>query len=176
MKTVSTVLLILAASVAPAFAAAPAWDSSGNSQLHRHILFSSGHLRNRCRWQHQPRDLSATATSRSAPPPEHTCFSGLGQADSSGQGASVTTTGTYSVSASGYGFLSDPSLYQAQNIYFLVSKRCSYRQFDRERLQRYVRCGPRHCQCDLVGHLYNLRLLPWRHRGDNDRRELPDHP
>ena len=123
MKTVSIFLLILAASVAPATAAAPVWDSSGNSQLNgnyyfRQVLYQADAAGNASGFYALFGNIAfngAGAYSIS----NATFLSVTSQGPSSSTGN--TATGTYSVSASGYGFMSS-TLLNAQNVYFLVSK------------------------------------------------------
>jgi uncharacterized protein (TIGR03437 family) len=112
-------LLILAAAVAPAFAAGPAWDSTGNSQLNGTYYFRQV--------------LYETNTSGAIT----TAFSDYGNISFSGSGTYTVTSGTfvqfgggvesltgtagtYSVSASGFGFMSSPVLSGA-NVEFLLS-------------------------------------------------------
>ena len=120
MKTVSTVLLILAASVASAFAAAPAWDTSGNSQLtgtyyFRQVVYVADATGNTSRAVALFGNIAFSGTA-----PGTYTLSGVTQQDSGG-GYSISATGSYSLSASGYGFMSDPSIPGA-NLNFLMSK------------------------------------------------------
>jgi len=117
MKLAHKFLLILAA-MSSAFAAGPTWDSSGNSQLNglynfRQVVYIS--------------DGSGKMTQQLAYSGSIT-FNGTGAYTlsasntlwSTGTIPSVPSTGTYSVSASGYGFLSNP-LISGASVNFLVS-------------------------------------------------------
>src|ERR1700750_2529113 len=106
MKTVSTLLLILASSVAPASAAAPVWDSSGNGQLNgnyyfRQVLYQADAAGNASGFfaffGNIPFNGSGTSAITNAP------FSSFTSQGFSSTAASAN--GTYSVSASGYGFM-----------------------------------------------------------------------
>ena len=120
MKTVSNLLLILAAAL-PAFATGPAWDSSGNGLLNGTYYFRQ------VIYQSSGGSLSGAYSFYG-----NISFNGSGtysvtsgtfvQYTSSGPSVNTgaTTTGTYSVSASGYGFLSSPVI-SGTNIVFLVS-------------------------------------------------------
>jgi hypothetical protein len=117
MRLARKLLILFAASVASAIAASPAWDSSGNSQLNgtyyfRQVIYEASN------------GLLSAAYSYYG----NIVFSGTGTysitsgtlIESSGQSGSLTPTGTYSVSASGYGFMSSPVL-SGYNVVFLVS-------------------------------------------------------
>ena len=120
MKTVSKLLLIFAAAL-PAFAAGPAWDSSGNGLLNGVYYFRQ------VIYQSSGGGLSGADTYYG-----NISFNGAGTytvtsgtfVQYTNQGPSVstsaTTSGTYSVSASGYGFMSSPVI-SGVNIVFLVS-------------------------------------------------------
>ena len=127
MKTACTVLLILAGSVASAVAAAPAWDSSGNSQLSgttyyfRQVLYvgASGGTVSQAVTLYGNIAFSGTTSGTYT-------VSGGTLLISGSAAQSFAPTGTYSVSASGYGFMSSPlaSLFPSGvngNVYFLVS-------------------------------------------------------
>jgi uncharacterized protein (TIGR03437 family) len=120
MKTVSRVLLILAAAI-PAFATGPAWDSTGNNLLNGTYYFRQ------VIYQSSGGSLSGAYSYYG-----NISFNGSGtysitaatfvQYTSSGPqvNTAATATGTYSVSASGYGFMSSPVI-TGVNIVFLVS-------------------------------------------------------
>lgn len=123
MKFARAVLLLSAAAI-PVFAAAPAWDSTGNSQLNgtyyfRQVVYDSdaaGNLAGAYAFFGNIAFNGAGAyTISNATFVEDTSQSGY--QTSTGNGA----TGTYSVSSSGFGFLSSP-LISGQNVFFLVSK------------------------------------------------------
>src|SRR5579872_5592730 len=107
MKTASVFLLILASSAASAFGAAPTWDTSGNSQLNggyyfREVLYVADAGGNTSR----ALTLYGTITFSAG---TYT-ISGVGGLDSQTGQPGVTLNGTYSLSASGYGFMSNPLL------------------------------------------------------------------
>jgi len=115
---VNRTLLLLLALAGTAIAAPPAWDSSGNTQLtgtynFRQVQYTS--------------DGSGRITQQIAYFGDIS-FDGVGGYTLSGSNSQLNTgpavsiqpTGTYSVSASGYGFLSDP-LVAGASVYFLVS-------------------------------------------------------
>jgi uncharacterized protein (TIGR03437 family) len=120
MKTVSKLLLILAAAI-PAFASAPVWDSSGNGLLNGTYYFRQ------VIYQSSGGSLSGAYSYYG-----NISFNGSGtysinsgtfvQYSSAGPevNTAATSTGTYSVSSSGYGFMSSPIISGA-NIVFLVS-------------------------------------------------------
>ena len=118
MRLVRAVLLVLAATVGPVFAAAPVWDNSGNSQLSGSYYF---------RQVFYVTDVNASL-SREFAFYGIISFSGNGTysvtdgtlVDSTNGIAPFTPTGTYTVSASGYGSLSSP-LVTGDFVYFLVS-------------------------------------------------------
>jgi uncharacterized protein (TIGR03437 family) len=116
MKTVSKILLIFAAAL-PAFAAGPAWDSSGNGLLNgvyyfRQVIYqSSGGSINAAYSYYGNISFNGAGT--------YSVTTGT-LVESSGQIESLTPAGTYSVSASGYGIMSSPVLSGA-NIIFLIS-------------------------------------------------------
>jgi uncharacterized protein (TIGR03437 family) len=120
MKTVSKLLLIFAAAL-PAFATGPAWDSSGNSLLNgvyyfRQVIYtSSGGSLNGADAYYGNISFNGSGTYSVT---SGTFVQYTGSIPSVSTAA--TTTGTYSVSASGYGFLSSPVL-SGVNIVFLVS-------------------------------------------------------
>ena len=119
MKTVRTSLFLLAAAIAPAFAAAPTWDNSGNSQLSgqyyfREVLYLADASGNTSRWI----ALYGNITFNGATPGTYTLSNASVQ--DSGGGFNISATGTYSVSASGFGFMSNP-LVSGGNVSFLVS-------------------------------------------------------
>jgi len=112
------VLLLLLAAFIPALATSPTWDTSGNGQLNgaynfRQVQYTS--------------DGSGDITRKIAYFGRIT-FNGAGIYGLSGSNTllntggvlSIPATGTYSVAASGYGFLSDP-LVAGASVYFLVS-------------------------------------------------------
>jgi uncharacterized protein (TIGR03437 family) len=117
MRLARAVLILFAATAALATAASPVWDSSGNGQLNgtyyfRQVIYeaSSGQLSAAYSYYGNI-NFSGTGT--------YTVTSGT-LVESSGQIGSLTPTGTYSVSASGYGFMQSPVL-QGANVVFLVS-------------------------------------------------------
>lgn len=122
MKTASKILLILAAAL-PAFATAPAWDNSGNGLLNgtyyfRQIIYqsSSGSLSGAYSLYG---NISFNGTGT------YTLVTGTTFVSYTGSIPSVSissapTTGTYSVSSSGYGFMSS-TVGIAGNLVFLVS-------------------------------------------------------
>jgi uncharacterized protein (TIGR03437 family) len=127
MKTARIFLLIFAAA-APAFSAGPTWDSSGNSQLNgtyyfRQVLYVGG---------------TGGSISQAVTVYGNLNFSGSAVGSYTISGATLVISGsspqtyapaagTYSVSASGYGFMSSPlaSVFPTGvangNLYFLVS-------------------------------------------------------
>jgi len=123
MKTVSKILLIFAAAL-PAFASGPAWDSSGNGLLNGTYYFRQ------VIYQSSSGSLSGAYTYYG-----NISFNGAGtytlaagttfvQYTGSIPGVSVSTaaaTGTYSVSSSGYGFMSSTVGLTGVNVVFLVS-------------------------------------------------------
>ncbi len=126
MKTVRILSLILAASVAPAFAAGPAWDASGNSQVtgtyyFRQVLYvgATGGTISQAVAFYGNIVFSGTTTG--------TYSITAGTANVSGSAASsYSTSGTYSVSSSGYGIMTNPlsTLFPSgvnSTLYFLAS-------------------------------------------------------
>ncbi len=118
MKTART-LLILAAVAVPTFAAAPTWDTSGNGLLSgtyyfREVVYVADSSGNTSR----ALTLYGNATFTSGA----FTLTGLGGLDSGSQSGApaVNSTGTYSLSASGYGFMTDP-LITGSTISILVS-------------------------------------------------------
>jgi uncharacterized protein (TIGR03437 family) len=121
MRIVRAALLIVSAAIAPAFAAAPAWDTSGNGQLNgsyyfRQVVYVSDASGNTSRAV----TLFGNITFNGSVPGTYT-LSGITQQDSGG-GFQIPSTGTYSVSASGHGFLSNP-IVSNSNVQFLVSNK-----------------------------------------------------
>lgn len=126
MKTARTILLLLAASVAPTFASGPAWDASGNSQLSgtyyfRQVLYVGA---------------AGGSISQAVAFSGNIVFSGTttgtytitnGTAIVSGSNPQLySTSGTYSNSASGYGVMTSPLAVLfptgvSTNLSFLVS-------------------------------------------------------
>jgi uncharacterized protein (TIGR03437 family) len=111
-------LLLICAAVAPAFAAGPAWDSSGNSQLNgvynfRQVLYisnGSGTIGQQIAYFG-----SITFNGSGA----YTLSSSNTQLNT-GTALSIPAAGTYSVASSGYGFLSNP-LIAGASVHFLVT-------------------------------------------------------
>lgn len=120
MKTVSKILLIFAA-VLPAFATGPAWDSSGNGLLNgtyyfRQVIYqsSSGGLSGAYSYYGNISfNGSGTYSITSGTFVEYT-------SEGPEVNTAATTTGSYSVSSSGYGFMASPVI-SGVNIVFLVS-------------------------------------------------------
>lgn len=107
-KTARAVLLILAGSAVPLFGAGPTWDTSGNNQLSgnyyfREVLYVTDNNAN------TTRGISLYGTIAFNGNGAYT-LSNLGGVDSgSSTGAPNLNTATaYSLSSSGFGFLSDP--------------------------------------------------------------------
>jgi uncharacterized protein (TIGR03437 family) len=125
MRLARAFLLLFSASVALATAASPVWDSSGNGQLNgtyyfRQVLYVSG-----------SEGISSAITFygnivfNGTSPGTYTTSGGTVVQPNSGP-STYNTTGTYSVSASGYGFMSSPLAAafpsgSNTNLYFLVS-------------------------------------------------------
>ena len=120
MRLVRATLLILAATAGSVFAAAPVWDNSGNSQLSgtyyfRQVLYVADVNGNVSRGFAFYGNVSFSGNGT------YTVTDGTLLDSSSNAGpAPYKPTGTYSVSASGYGFLSSP-LVNGDFVYFLVS-------------------------------------------------------
>jgi uncharacterized protein (TIGR03437 family) len=123
MKTVSKILLIFAAAL-PAFAAGPAWDSSGNSLLNgtyyfRQVIYqsSSGSLSGAYSYYGNISFNGAGTYTLAA----GTTFVQYTGSIPNVSISTATATGTYSVSSSGYGFMSSTVGLTGVNIVFLVS-------------------------------------------------------
>ncbi len=122
MKLARAVLILVAASVAPALASGPTWDNSGNGLLNgtyyfRQVIYSADASGNASGFYAYYGNISFTG-SGSYSITSATFLSDTSQGYQANSGA--TASGTYSVSASGYGFLSSP-LITGQNVYFMVS-------------------------------------------------------
>src|ERR1700722_9124471 len=125
MRLARAVLLLFAASVASAFAASPVWDSSGNSQLNgtyyfRQVLYVEG-----TGGISQAITFYGNIVFNGTSPGTYTTSGGT-VIESSNGASTYNTTGTYSVSASGYGFMTSPlaaAFPSGTNtsLYFLVS-------------------------------------------------------
>ena len=121
MKIVRTLLLIIAATAGSAFAAGPAWDSTGNGLLSgtyyfRQVLYvgASGGSVSQALAFYGNINFNGSGT--------YSVTSGT--ALISGNAAeSLTPTGTYSLSSSGFGFMSSPlvSLGVTGNVNFLLA-------------------------------------------------------
>lgn len=122
MYTARAVFLTLALSAAaiPAFAAAPAWDNTGNSMVSgtyyfRQVLYITDESGNTSEATSLFGNITFTPSTGTY------SMTGLNYADSSsGAGATSNINGTYSVSSSGFGILSD-ALVTGANVQFLVS-------------------------------------------------------
>lgn len=108
MKIFRSFLLILAASVAPAFATGPAWDTSGNSQLSgtyyfRQVLYvgASGGTISQAVTFYGNIVFSGSSSGT------YTITNGTANLSSSSP-TTYSTSGTYSVSLSGYGVMTNP--------------------------------------------------------------------
>ncbi len=115
------ILLVLFVATGTALAAGPAWDSTGNSQLNgtynfRQVQYTtdgSGNISRQIAFFGTV-TFSGNAAGTYA-------FGGNNTLLNSGASLGIPATGPYSVSASGYGFLSNP-LGTGSSVYFLVSK------------------------------------------------------
>lgn len=128
MKFASAALLTFAA-IVPAFAATPAWDSSGNSQLNgtyyfRQVIYAADSGGNASAFYAYYGNIVFNGAGG------YSITSGTFLSDSSSgfqeNTAATLSGGTYSVSASGFGFLSSPVISAATgqppvNVIFLVS-------------------------------------------------------
>lgn len=123
MKIVSRVLLILA-TVLPAFATGPAWDSSGDSQLtgtyyFRQVIYSASSRGSASGFYAYYGNIVFSGTGT------YNITAGTFIEDTSNgfqSNPSATGSGTYSLSASGFGFISS-QLVTGQNIQILVSNK-----------------------------------------------------
>lgn len=123
MKIVSSVLLILATAL-PAFATGPAWDSSGDSQLtgtyyFRQVIYSASAGGSATGFYAYYGNIVFSGTGT------YNITAGTFIEDTSNgfqSNTSATGSGTYSLSASGFGFISS-QLVTGQNIQILVSNK-----------------------------------------------------